>query len=455
MGIVQLLAILWARRVVIAGCLLLTVAITGTVTMMLPKRYSATTVVQVDTTSKDPVSDELEVRLRMTEFLGREAALVSSKLVALEVVSALGLAKRPDYKERYLALTGGSRPIESWAAEQLRGRVDVRPSFQSSTLVISASAADPGMAATLANAFADAYQKVSVSMRVSSAEQSSQILGEQTPELQAQLAEAQRRLTAFQEKYDLVGAGPIDEEQAQLASLTNAMAAASATAQEAKLHQKLYDEGRAGGRDLNAIPEIQANGMVQGLRGEIARLNGDLADIKNRYGTSHPNYTASVARREAIQKEIEAEIDKVGVGLKLATEIAERRVQELDEAIAKQKRLVVALENRRSEYDILNKEVQARQNILNQVVQRSGMESLQSRLKNINVTTLTKAEAPIAPSFPNVPLNIGLAVFFGFGLGVIVALLLEFLNRRILTDEDLRYATGAPVLLALPRRANG
>ncbi|NWG46211.1 MAG: hypothetical protein HXY25_06645 [Alphaproteobacteria bacterium] len=455
MGINQLIAILWARRLIIVGCVIVLVAITGAITYSIPKQYEATTKVLIDSNEKNPVSDQVEQRLRLTEFLGRETALITSKRVSEQVVTDLKLQDRPDFQKAYLSATKGTQPIEDWIAGRLRQQISVWPAAKESAILITARATDPATAARYANAFAEAYITTSVELRQGAAERKSQILDEQQPELSAKLAEAQRRLRAFQEKHGIVGAGSLSEEQATLTRLTTDAADAAALAQNATLSAKLFHEALDGGREINSLPEVRANPIISQMRANLAMENANLADTRARFGTSHPNYTAGLARKRAMEDEIQSEFLKIGKGLDLAAENALRQVEDVNKNLEKQKQLVVALQEVQNEYDVLFREVQSRQAILSRVIQRGGEESLDSRLDNISAMIISKAEAPGAPSFPDVQLNIALATVMGGGLGVLVALLFEFLSRRILIDEDLVYATGAPVLLALPRRTNG
>jgi uncharacterized protein involved in exopolysaccharide biosynthesis len=63
---------------------------------------------------------------------------------------------------------------------------------------------------------------------------------------------------------------------------------------------------------------------------------------------------------------------------------------------------------------------------------------------------LSPAVEPAAPSFPNWPLNLALAVLIGGLLGLLIALFMEALDKRVRTEADVTGALEVPLLAVLP-----
>lgn len=63
---------------------------------------------------------------------------------------------------------------------------------------------------------------------------------------------------------------------------------------------------------------------------------------------------------------------------------------------------------------------------------------------------LSPAVESIRPSFPNWPLNLALAVVIGAVLGVLIALIMESLDRRVRTEADVTGELEVPLLAVLP-----
>ena len=63
---------------------------------------------------------------------------------------------------------------------------------------------------------------------------------------------------------------------------------------------------------------------------------------------------------------------------------------------------------------------------------------------------LDPARLPARPFTPNRPRFYGMGVVAGFGVGLALALLLEYLDRTLRSEDDVRVAIGLPVLATVP-----
>lgn len=64
---------------------------------------------------------------------------------------------------------------------------------------------------------------------------------------------------------------------------------------------------------------------------------------------------------------------------------------------------------------------------------------------------VSPARTPTSPSSPNVPFNLAAGLLGGLALGSLVALLLDALDKRVRSREELERRVGAPVLAAIPK----
>jgi len=67
----------------------------------------------------------------------------------------------------------------------------------------------------------------------------------------------------------------------------------------------------------------------------------------------------------------------------------------------------------------------------------------------VQISTVREATVPLAPSSPNVPLNLALGLLVGLALGVGIAILREVLNTKVRGVSDVEQLTSAPVLGAI------
>ena len=90
--------------------------------------------------------------------------------------------------------------------------------------------------------------------------------------------------------------------------------------------------------------------------------------------------------------------------------------------------------------------MEAAQKAYDTVSQRFNQTNLESQSRQTNVSVLTPASEPIEPSFPKMPLNTLLSIFLGTLFGIGTALVLEILDRRIRSADDLAEMLQLPVL---------
>jgi len=92
---------------------------------------------------------------------------------------------------------------------------------------------------------------------------------------------------------------------------------------------------------------------------------------------------------------------------------------------------------------------QAIANSLTTVFQREVKEIM----KMDNVQVIDEAPVPSMPVAPNRPRNLVLGIMVGLMLGVGIAVLFEYLDRSVKTEEQVTELIGIPVLASVPRIA--
>jgi len=125
MNFTQFLLILNARKGIILGVLLLTVAVTATVSLLLPKQYTATTTLIIDSKSKDPFSGQLMPSQMFPGYMATQVDVIQSSNVAQKVVSELKLASSPGTHEQFMEATEGKGNINQWLGDLLLKKLSV------------------------------------------------------------------------------------------------------------------------------------------------------------------------------------------------------------------------------------------------------------------------------------------------------------------------------------------
>jgi succinoglycan biosynthesis transport protein ExoP len=452
MKLSQTLSILRARRWLVFGVLMTTVAAGLAISFLLPPRYVATVSLVVDTKSTDPVTGALMPMQLLPTYVATQVDVIESHNVAAKVVDRLKLAQLLEVRQQFQMETGGAGSVRDWLADQLLRQIDVRPSRESSVINISYAASNPMSAAQLANAFADAYIQASIELKVDPARRQTGWFEGQVSELRTALEEAQERLTAYQRESGILGAEAdrLNVENARLAELSSQLVAAQRGMYDAETRQKQMNSAAARQR-VDEQPDVMGNPLVQSLKAERVRAEARLAEVGGRYDKNHPQYQSAAAELESLKSKLAAELETARGSIVQSAQIARRQVSELDQALERQKARVLELSQQRDKLSVLTREMESARSAYDAALQRHTHVRLESRLDQTDIAVLNPAIPPLVPSFPKSPLNIVLSVMAGLLFGIGAALLLEMMNRRVRSRDDLAYAAGIPVLAEISR----
>jgi chain length determinant protein EpsF len=439
----QFLLILWARRKLALSIFGVTVLTTLVISLILPKEYTATTSLVIDVKSPDPIAGMLMQGMMTPGYMATQIDIISSERVATRVVKLLGFEKSAEAVEKWKEASEGKGTLESYYANILQKKLDIKPSRESNVINVNFSGADPMFAAAVANAFAQAYIDTSIEMRVEPARQYSAWFEERQKGLRAGLEKAQSRLSAYQQEKGIVVTDDrmMDNETARLNDLTMQLSAAQAQRADASSRQK------SGTSELSL--EVLQNPLVQNLKAEIARAESQLSQIGSNLGKNHPQVQQLEAQIEEQRQQLRQEIGRISGGNAVASKFGVVKQDELKKAIEEQKKRVLAIRSERDELSVLVNDVETARRAYEAVGQRMTQSNLEGQSQQTNVLVLSPATEPTQHSRPKVFLNVLVSIFLGTMLGVGAALVLELSQRRIRSAEDLALALDLPVLAEL------
>lgn len=442
MNFTQFLFILSARKWIILGVLLLTVSVTTAVSLWLPKEYTASATLIIDSKSKDPFTGQLLPSQMFPGYMATQIDVITSSRVASRVVSELKLADSPGTREQFMVATKGKGTIEQWLGDLLLRKLDVEPSRESSIISLNFSGTDPQFSAIVANAFAKSYIDTSLEMRLVPAKMTAAWFDQQITQLRGNLDQAQQKLTAYQREKGIVESEErLDVETRRMGDLAGQMVAAQSEAFGASSRT----------RDSSSLPEVTNNPVVQGYKAQVAQGEGRLADLAKRVGVNHPEYQRTQAEVNSYKIKLAAELNTATRGVGATAGAARQRYNELSAAFAQQKSKVLGLKQQREEATLLARDLENAQRIYDSALQRYGQSRMEAQSTQTDIAVLNPAVAPTSPAKPKVFLNILLSFFLGTLLGVGIGFLVELLDRRVRSGQDIA-GLDIPVLAEVTKK---
>ena len=452
MNFYLLLSALRARAGVFALVLLATILVTAVVSVLLPKKYVATSTLLAD------VRDEQSMTVPTTlgsqaGYLQTQVDILTSQKVARRVAQDLKLTEDKRARADWESDTGGKGSFEDWLSDQLLKNLKV-DTGGGRTVQVMYTATDPAFAATAANAFAKAYMDTVLELRVAPTRQAAVWFDDQLKILRNNLEQAKGRLAKYQSDKNIVATDErMDTDNTRLMELSGELSRVQAQSVDVASREKQAREFLAQGVAADKIPDIIANPFIQGMKTELMRGEARLSELSTRYGPNYPAVQTQVAENEEMRQRMAAEMNKIVDGLHNQVSQLSRRESELRDALNAQRTRLLQVRSGRNELSAYMGDVDTAQRAYDTALQRSTVSKIESQASQTNVALLNPAVAPLDPSKPKVGLNILLSAIVGIMLGIAVVFLLETVDRRVRSYDDLYVGASVPVLAVLHAQA--
>ena len=439
MTLQQFLFILRARYLVALLVFVVTVATTVVVSLLLPKQYTASAAVVIDVKSPDPVSGMMLQGMMAPGYMATQIDIINSDRVAKAVVKLLKLDTSPTVQAQWQEATQGKGNVNDWLANLLQKQLDVKPSRESNVISINYTGNDPDFASAVANAFAQAYIDVNLDLRLAPARQFAAFFEEQTKAARDKLEKAQSALSSYQQANGITSADErMDFETAKLNETSSQLTGVQG--------QTTDSQSKRNTANADTLSEVIQNPLINSLKADIGRLQAKLTESSVNLGKNHPQTQRTEAELATLRAQLDAETRKITSSIETTYNVGKQREQQLQGALAGQKARVLLLNKQRDELNVLRRDIESAQRAFEVVSQRASQTNIESQTTQTNIAVLNPATAPSAPSKPKVFLNILVSIFLGSLLGIGLALVLELINRRVRSTEDLAEALDIPVL---------
>ncbi|WP_293935282.1 chain length determinant protein EpsF [Iodobacter sp.] len=441
MTLEQFLNILRARKHIGIAVFATVILVTLIISLILPKQYTSDAALAVDIKANDPVTGQQVAGFLAPSFMATQVEMIGSQNGALKVVDTLELTKLPEAQAQFAEATKGQGDIRNWFAESLLKGLEVKPSRESNVINLSYTATDPQFAATLANAFTQAYIRTTIDIKVASAQQNNIFFQEQLKTLQANLEKTQKKLSEYQQEKGIVATDErLDLEMQRLNEISSQLVGA----------QSQTFDAQARARGGQSAPDVLNNPLILQLKGQLSAQEAKLKELAEKNGPNHPHYRQALAEVTATQSQLNDLMTQYSGGLSGVAGNSQSRQASLNEAMKAQKERVLELKSGRANIDVLQRNVDNAQRSYDQALQRFSQTMLESRLDQSNITILKSATPPLKHSSPRILLNLVLAIFVGSILAVGSVMLAELFDRRIRSKEDIEMMLGISVLADLP-----
>jgi polysaccharide biosynthesis transport protein len=431
-----LLRYIWLFLAIVLIC----AAVGAYLALRQPQRYTATAVIQVEQQEQRVLKTEETVRLEAADYLTTIVATLTGDSFLVRVAKAAGVLNDPAFlPPRPEPYTDGE------IADRMRAIVSAEVRRLTRLIDISVTDTDPERARLIADTVVKEFMRQAIEQRVAAAQVANDFLRDEAEKLKAKLEASEEKLQKYKEEQNAVS---LQEDQnitvARLKEYNGQVTQAKNERIRLESDIELLRTIPATSTDqLLQIPSVSAIPQVQGLRGQIATAEAELAATQKRYLPQHPVTIQAVTQLNQLKAGLQDALRTAGDVLATQYQASLDAEKKLTEALKEQEQVALELNKIAIPYNVLQREVDS---------DRATFDAVNARLRETNVsvgvesTPFRVVEEPLAAKPVPRPLLkwLGLGLFLGFALGAGTIFGLDML------DSSLRYVDQAESFLKLP-----
>lgn len=434
-----------ARLIAIVALSVLTTALL--ISIWTPYRYTATTAMVIDFPSNDLVAGgSVYMPGTIANFLATQLDILRSERVISRAIETMKLEDQAKIQNIWLQKTQGRGTIREWLLAQISKNLRAEASREGASLSLSFEFSDPVLAAEIANGISAAFISTSLEIKSDIAKGYATQFESQTKQIRQALADAQTKLSAFQQKTGITAHDErFDVENTRLQELSTQLVQIQS---QASASRSRSDAAQRHGREY--LPEVVANPLINTLKGDISRVEQRLEFEATRFGANHPQFIATRSELAALRLRLNTEISRIANSLSTHNTVNDQQTGLIQAALNAQRDKVLGLKKQRDQLAVLQRDVDTHQRALDLVHQRLTQATLETQARQSNISIVSTAHPPERPSHPQPLLNTIVGSFFGLILGLVAAITMESINRPLRSADDLLGSVPFPVLAVLP-----
>jgi exopolysaccharide transport family protein len=441
-----------------------------------PSKYTAQADMIIDTKKVTWTQTEMASENRNVEDASVESEIETTKSekVVEAVIHRLHLTEDPEFvgsgpglRRRIFSLFKLTGPEQEPSNIELTQRVlaAVKENLRVTRLgrsyieQIAYTSLNRDKAATIANAFADAYIEDQLQAKFEATRRASAWLEQRIGELRQQASDAYKAVQDFKsENSIIIGVDGKLASEVELDQLGIALAKARADTSQARakldrisrvLEQRSDKENSFNIPDP-VVTDALSNPVITKLRQQFLDDQNKESEWSARYGADHTAARNLRAEMAALQRAIWDEISRIAESYKSELQIAKSQEESID------KRMMEVFQKsgatRQSQVRLRELETAANtyRGIYETFLSRFTQSVQQQSFPSTEARVVTVATPPRSPSSPKIGLTLSLAAICGLGLGLMSAIAREQMNRQIHTRAQLETLLGTTCLAVLP-----
>ncbi len=451
-------------------CLFITLVTVITATFLITPIYRSTLTLQIESEPAKIVKYEVESETNAYQsydsFYKTQYELLKSRSLAQRIINLLNLDENPilmgeqqqaSLWQPLLDWFKSTKRQEETTTESEQRKPDLVGKFLSNLLIepvrdsrlvkISYDSPNPELATRIVNTLAAIYTNMGLERRFEASSYARKFLEEHLQQIKAKLEDSERDLMQYASRNRLIIT--LDERQNIINKTVEELnsALAKAEADRIKAEADYQQAQRTDGQGLSVILD---NNLISKLQETKANIEAQYQEELNVLKPGYPKMQQLTSRLNQIQSKINEETAKIHASIRAKYESAKTNESLLQAKLNEAKNELMETQQRSIQFNTLKREVDTNRQLYDGLLQRYKEVGVAGGVGTNNIFIIDKAEIPQSPFKPKLALNILIAFVLGLFGGVLLAFLLNALDKTI-KPEELERLTGIPTLGMIPR----
>ncbi len=410
----------------------------------------------------------------MEEYFNTQYRLLGTRSIAETVIKDLKLAENPEFvgdKKKFSLskLTdfvseyfGGSKklkPISSKSSadpnyqviQEFSNRLILTPLPNSSLVRVSFRGESPVLVAQIANSIAEAFISMNIKQMNSGMGASGEWMRARLDELKEKMNKSQAEMSAYRKSTQVI---EFEKNRNILTENLKGTNNESRKVQGEILKFKTIKEQleKMEGdpiQILKSLPDSVKSQNINDLLKRYSEVKTEYDNSSKVYENSHPQMQAMTKELNNIESSIPDEIKLLIESLVIKIENAEKRKVSLKEALEREKKEMMDLENQKIRYDSLKMEYDTNSKLYNDLLLRMKEVEISAKNNQGEAEIVDRAQVPQDPIKPKKMLIMSVFLFLGMIGGSALVVRLEKYNKTIKFVEDVEKDFPFPVIGAV------
>jgi capsular exopolysaccharide synthesis family protein len=432
---------------------LLIIAGVTAVTILMKPVYEPEAHVEVDAPGSEVVSVDHHDNGGFEDFTETQAQNLQTDALALEVIHTLHLSQDAEFggKEPAAAVPAVQAsdiavqltPAEDRALLAFKDSRKVTHDPGSRLITVSVSAHNAMEAAQLTNTLVDLFIERDFKAREDNIAQWQR----QLDDIKKRMDDSNHALAAFQNSSGFSAIGDNENTFSErVIELSKQLMQAQSDRIQLQAYLAKLDSVPAASVQTTSLPQISSDPVVQGLTTKLADTRAELAQTQAVYGDNHPNVKKLQNEVNELQSQLDMQRSAIFNNLKTSYSASKAREGLLASQMAGATKQMGVL----AQYNALKKEADSNAQIYAVLYQRIKEVGIAAETKSSSIRVIERARVLNSPTKPKRIEMILFGLLAGLVGGIGLAFLLEALDTRIRTPEDIKKYLGAESVSVIP-----